>query len=375
MRLHRKHTAHIPYTHRHMCGTLPESYCFRSANVEHSICTLMRSTSHVVCVCVCGYYGECKMSGKKQQHELLKWNNHIDEKQPQHEIFYRMCARERDREGWKRIRVLFFRFGILVIMWTLGFPHTLFCLLLSVLHTHIHWLFLYALAQKGLFPNANIISSNHSNIYEYQHIESSSASSTFCPLCAIIYFSFLFYADFVFPFSFYSHALPYRNDMHFKLTLAGWPAGWIAFDQIFRHACTIISSTEHRINSIRHDVYKRVSVYMLEFTSPSSFSVLVNKHKYFPISVDIGGNKPSALMPPLFLYVPLIAYARICVHTHIQIAFAYVFIFPKKILNTERIREPAVDLLHSTCHIKNSKKKNVRVLGYVLYVVCSVSNR
>lgn len=88
MRLHRKHTAH---THTctqasGICGfcMLPESYCIRSGNVEHSIYTLMRNTSHEERVCE-AIMVNAKWAKKKQQHELLKWNNHIDEKQSQHE--------------------------------------------------------------------------------------------------------------------------------------------------------------------------------------------------------------------------------------------------------------------------------------------------
>lgn len=167
------------------------------------------------------------------------------------------------RERWKRIRVLFFRFGILVLCELWGFLalSSAYC---SRSCTHFHWLFLHALAPKGLFPNANIISSNHSNIYEYKHPEPTLLLLLLIPFARCVrsfIFHFYFMLILFLPVRPCSHAPPYRNDMHLKFTCeTAWLAGWRAFDQIFRHACTIISSTEQqRINSTPRCLYKRVS--------------------------------------------------------------------------------------------------------------------
>lgn len=147
-------------------------------------------------------------------------------------------------------------------------------------------------------------------------------------------------------------------------------AGWKAFDQIFRHACTTLYHPQSSESIVHHDVYKRVNVHTLEFSSFSYF--LVNKHKYFPIPVHIGGNKPSALIPSRFLYAFYCIYARICVHTHIAHTNRIcVSIYHS---NTERIREPAVDLLllaHAIAKICSRQKKECLSI-WVFYMLCAV---
>lgn len=118
-----------------------------------------------------------------------------------------------------------------------------------------------------------------------------------------------------------------------------------------------------------------------EFSASSYF--LVNKHKYFPIWVDIGGNKPSALIPSRFSHTQTSLLLQIGVFVNIRTYKSHLRKYlslwkkrrRKKHSNAKRIREPAVNSLHSTHDNKNSKnmfsqKKECLSIG--VYFMCCV---
>lgn len=115
-----------------------------------------------------------------------------------------------------------------------------------------------------------------------------------------------------------------------------------------------------------------INVYILEFFSASCSFFLVNKHKYFPISVDIGANKPPAFVPspPYFRFISLLLHACVCAHTN-RICVS-IYILPKFLTPRElEIQQPtytrAITKTAKICY--RQKNKKCSNIGYSIFSV------